>query len=395
MPSPTRILELRSVWGTGGGPEKTILLGAAQADPNRFLVTVCYIRDDRDTVYGIDTRASSLPVDYVEIREKHSFDPAVVGKLRALILERRIDIVHAHDYKTDALNWWLARRVPFIPMTTAHGWTGHSAKERYAYYPFDKWLIARHPKVLAVSSEIKQALIAAGARADRIEVVLNAIDPKAFGRDRSRDAQARAALGLPASGRVIGTVGRLEPQKNFPLLIEVFARVARDVPDTTLVIAGDGSARAALDEQVRAAGLGDRLRLLGHQHDSARVPHALDLFVQSSDYEGTPNAVLEAMAFENPIVATSAGGTAEIARDGLEAWIVPCGDGAALEASLRHALRDPAGAHARAAAARARVEGELSFPSRMARVERIYEELAVRFPAVASGRRVPAAEMKP
>ena len=51
MTRPIRILELRSVWGTGGGPEKTILLGAAQADPQRFVVTVCYVRDDRDTVY--------------------------------------------------------------------------------------------------------------------------------------------------------------------------------------------------------------------------------------------------------------------------------------------------------------------------------------------------------
>ena len=56
---------------------------------------------------GIDNRASALPVEYVEIREKNSFDPAVVGKLRALVRERRIDIVHAHDYKTDALTWWL------------------------------------------------------------------------------------------------------------------------------------------------------------------------------------------------------------------------------------------------------------------------------------------------
>ena len=175
----------------------------------------------------------------------------------------------------------------------------------------------------------------------------------------------------------------------------MFARVAKDQPDTTLVIAGDGSARGALERQVQATGLGPRLRLLGHQGDIARVHHALDLFVQSSDYEGTPNAVLEAMAFENPIVATSAGGTAEIARDGREAWIVPCGDGAALASTLRHALQDPVGARARADAARARVEGELSFQSRMARVEAIYEALVARFPAVSSGRRVPASEMRP
>jgi hypothetical protein len=146
---------------------------------------------------------------------------------------------------------------------------------------------------------------------------------------------------------------------------------------------------------VQATGLGPRLRLLGHQGDIARVHHALDLFVQSSDYEGTPNAVLEAMAFENPIVATAAGGTAEIARDGQEAWIVPCGDGSALESALREALSDPARARALASRARARIEGELSFQARMARVERIYEELVSRYPAVPSGRRVPASEMRP
>lgn len=395
MPAPIRILELRSVWGTGGGPEKTILLGAAQADPDRFRVTVCYVRDQRDTVYGIDARASSLPVDYVEIRERNSFDPSVVGTLRALIAERAIDIVHAHDYKTDALTWWLGRRMPFIPFTTAHGWTGHSAKERYVYYPLDKWLIARHPRALAVSSDIKRALVAAGARGDRIDVVLNAIDPKAFVRDRSRDGAAREALGLPASGRVVGAVGRAEPQKNFPLLIDTFALVARDVPDVTLAIAGDGSALPSLAAQARATGLGDRIRLLGHQTDIARVHHALDLFVQSSDYEGTPNAVLEAMAFENPIVATAAGGTAEIARDEREAWIVPCGDGDRLERALREALDSPGQARERARAARARVEGDLSFQSRMARVEGIYEELVIRYPPVAGGRRVPASEMRP
>ena len=58
---PIRVLELRSVWGTGGGPEKTILLGTARTDPRRFAVTVCYLRDRRDPVFGIDNRAGGLP----------------------------------------------------------------------------------------------------------------------------------------------------------------------------------------------------------------------------------------------------------------------------------------------------------------------------------------------
>ena len=99
--TPIRILELRSVRGTGGGPEKTILLGAARSDPARFAVTVCYIRDARDEVFSIDKRAAAMGVDYEEVVERHSFDPSVLGAIGSLIRRRRIDIVHAHDYKTD------------------------------------------------------------------------------------------------------------------------------------------------------------------------------------------------------------------------------------------------------------------------------------------------------
>ncbi|MGC4081723.1 MAG: hypothetical protein QM736_06370 [Vicinamibacterales bacterium] len=97
MSRPIRVLELRSVRGTGGGPEKTILQGAARADRDRFAVTVCYLRDVRDDVFEIDAVAGNLPVDYIEVRERHSFDPGVWGQLRRIIRDRKIDIVHAHD----------------------------------------------------------------------------------------------------------------------------------------------------------------------------------------------------------------------------------------------------------------------------------------------------------
>ena len=101
--TPIRVLELRSVWGTGGGPEKTILLGAARSNPSRYGVTVCYIRDARDTVFAIDKKAGDLPIDYVEVVERHSFDRSIWPVLRRLVQNRRIDIVHAHDCKTDVL----------------------------------------------------------------------------------------------------------------------------------------------------------------------------------------------------------------------------------------------------------------------------------------------------
>src|SRR5215813_8107252 len=119
MARPIRVLELRSVRGTGGGPEKTILLGAARSDPARIAVTVCYIRDARDDVFSIDRRADGLPIDYVELRERNSTDWRVWPQLKQLVRERQIDIVHAHDYKTDLLVWLLGRGRHAIPLATA------------------------------------------------------------------------------------------------------------------------------------------------------------------------------------------------------------------------------------------------------------------------------------
>ena len=269
-----------------------------------------------------------------------------------------------------------------MAMATAHGWTGHSWRERVVYYPGHRRLLARFSKVIAVSSEIKGALVRAGARAERVEVVLNGIDPARFNRDPARITEARRMFAIderdgPAT--VIGAVGRLEPQKRFDLLIEAFATLAASRPDLRLLIAGEGSSRAALEAQIAATNLGLRCHLVG-QADVIQFHHALDLYVQSSAYEGTPNVVLEAMAMETPIVATDVGGTSELAFDGVHALIIPHGSTTALVGAMLSALDDPEGTRRRVVAARKRVETELSFARRNARLEDIYRELAARTP---------------
>jgi glycosyltransferase involved in cell wall biosynthesis len=373
---PIRILELRSVRGTGGGPEKTILLSAAGADKERFAVTVCYIRDRRDDVFAIGERARQLGVDYVEVFESHSFDPRIWRQLRQLIRSREVDIVHAHEYKTDLLALMLARAERIVPLATAHAWTGHSLRERLFYYPADKRILVRYPRVIAVSSEIREELVRAGAAPGRVSVVLNGIDPALFRRDPRRVEQARASLGLSPNEFVIGSVGRLEPQKRFDLLVEAVAELLPRHPQLRLLIAGDGSLAAPLRSLIGRLGVEDKCRLLGHTGDVVGLHHALDLFVQSSEYEGTPNVVLEAMALETPIVATDAGGTKEVAEPDLHALIVPIRSREALSAAIGKALDDPASTAARVRAARERVEGPLSFAERTRAVERVYEELA-------------------
>ena len=386
MTDRIRILELRSARGSGGGPEKTILLGAARADRRRFSVTVCYIKDQRDGAFDVAQRARGLGLDYVEITERHSADPAVFPALRRLVRQRAIDIIHSHEYKTDLLALLVARATGTIPLATVHGWTGHSWRERRIYYALDKRLLRAFPLAIAVSSQIRSELVRHNVPQERVRVVLNGIDPDAFRRDRSAEGEVRCLLGVSPSQIVVGAIGRLEPQKRFDLLILACAALRRRWPQLRLMIAGEGSQRTEL-ETLAASVLPDHAcPLLGHRPDVSNLHHAFNVFAQSSDYEGTPNAVLEAMALETPLVATSAGGTAEIVEDGVHGLIVACGDVDGLADAIDRTLLEPGETSQRVSRARHRVETTLSFDGRVAAVEGIYAELAARFRRPVVGR---------
>jgi glycosyltransferase involved in cell wall biosynthesis len=379
MNGRVRVLELRSACGAGGGPEKTILLGAERADP-RVKVTVCYIRDARDGAFTVGDRARQYGVDYAEVVERGSFDRRVWTALREIVRTRGIHIVHSHDYKTDLLALLLGRAERIVPLATAHGWTGHSARERRLYYPLDKQLLRAFPVTIAVSSEIRTELMRHGADGDRVRVVLNGIDHRAFRRDRTIQQRIRTELGLAPDDIAIGSIGRLEPQKRFDLLIEAIASLRQRRPRLTLLIAGEGSQRRELKALAERRLPPPACQFLGHRADVVRLHHAFDFYVQSSDYEGTPNSVLEAMALETPIVATDAGGTSDIVRPNLDGLVVPCGDAGVIAQALERAMQQPGPTAERVRSAHRRVETTLSFDRRMAAVEAIYMELAARFP---------------
>jgi glycosyltransferase involved in cell wall biosynthesis len=207
-------------------------------------------------------------------------------------------------------------------------------------------------------------------------VVLNGVDPERFRRVPGRRAESRALFNLPDAAVVIGSAGRLEQEKNFGLLIRSFARLRKEVDQAVLVIAGDGSQKELLGQQIESLGLSGHVRLLGLIDNVATLHHGLDVYVQSSDAEGTANSVLEAMALETPLVATDVGGTTEVARHGREALIVAKGDEGGIVESILQVIRDPEGAALRARHGRIRVETELSFARRTQRIESMYDHVA-------------------
>jgi glycosyltransferase involved in cell wall biosynthesis len=341
------VLELRCVRGPGGGPEKTILNGAAQADPNRLRVS----RNSADPAFRVNRSAFKLGLDYVEVRERHPFAVEIVRALQQLVRQRTIHIVHAHEYKTDFLALVLGRLEGIIPVATVHGWTGNTRREK-VYYALDRRLLSAFPRVIAVSDQIRRELTRYGLRDSKICTIRNAIDVDRFRRIPERRAQARAALGITSSQVAVGAVGRLEQQKRFDVLLRALVVIRQKRPDAELWIAGEGSCRQHLQNLARDLGLGGACHFLGHVDDVVDLHHALDVFVQSADYEGTPNAVLEAMALETPILATNVGGTAELLDEGIHGRLVPPGSPDTLGQALLDVLEDPWGAMQRCLAAR-------------------------------------------
>ena len=168
----------RSCW------ERLTLIGG------RFAVSVCYVRHHRDGDPTIRARAAQLGVDYMEIQQRGPIDVCRLARTAPPGCgSATFEIVHAHDYKTDLLGILLARSDRVIPLATAHGWTGHSRRERSFYYPADRRLLARYPLVIAVSSEIRDKLVRSGARPERVRTILNGIDHRLF-RRRPEDVPA-------------------------------------------------------------------------------------------------------------------------------------------------------------------------------------------------------------
>jgi glycosyltransferase involved in cell wall biosynthesis len=158
--------------------------------------------------------------------------------------------------------------------------------------------------------------------AKKMRVIFNGIDADRFRPDPVRRSGARDTLGLGEEFAWL-SVGRLEPGKDYPTLIQAFAQVVSQQPRCRLLIAGDGRLRAELESLARAQEPDGRVRFLGFRDDIPDLMQGADAFVMSSTWEGTPNVVLEAAASGLPVVATDVGGNPDIILNGESGYLVP------------------------------------------------------------------------
>jgi glycosyltransferase involved in cell wall biosynthesis len=252
-------------------------------------------------------------------------------------------------------------------------------------------LLLRLPTTLIANSHAGAREAEARGRAEEdIAIVPNVIDLREF------DAvETPLNLRLEPSRPLAIAVGRLVRQKRFERLLAGLAVARRTAPDLDLVIVGDGPERGALEREAARLGLGDTaVRFLGRRADVPALLRQADFLVSSSDHEGFPNVLLEAMAARLPAVATEAGDVASIVLPGVTGYVVPTDDIAQLADRMVALARAAGTRRAMGQAARKRVELMYQGNTLADRMLAAYHGAASRrsgrrrhraFPAMASG----------
>lgn len=179
----------------------------------------------------------------------------------------------------------------------------------------------------------------------------------------------------PARRGLVGTVGRLRPQKDLPTLLRAFQTVLQSLPAAELWIIGEGELRPALEAQAARLGIAPRVQFLGERGDLPELLACLDVYAHPARFEGMPNAVMEALAAGLPVVATDVDGVRELIVHAQTGWLVPPGDAGALAAQLVYTLTHPDEARRVGAAAARRMAGHFTVEQMVAAFDALYRSL--------------------
>jgi glycosyltransferase involved in cell wall biosynthesis len=322
---------------------------------------------------GGRVRAEARGVPVYDATRSAGADPSLVARLARLFFRLGVDVVHTHN-PSPLLHAIPAAVIARVPrrVHTKHGANNYGRKGLWAA----RGLVWALDALVAVSAETA-AIARTKERVprSRLHVVPNGIRLGAFGPDPDARARVRAELGIPLDAFVVGSVGRLAPEKNYPLLVRAMAPLLAG--HVRLVLVGDGVSRAdvagAIPQDKRPL-----VTLTGERSDVSAMFAAFDVFALSSRTEGLPLAVPEAMATELPVVATAVGGLPSSVPDYCGV-LVPPGDEAALRECLGALMSDSARVHSMGRAARRHALARFSIDRMTDAYERLYEGEAAHF----------------
>jgi glycosyltransferase involved in cell wall biosynthesis len=318
-----------------GGAERVAASLLRTSDPEQFDVAAITLRGPFGSALERTLAQDGIPVWYMG--KDKGFDPSVVAQVTRAMRRFRPQVVHTHTYALRyAFPYMLFRRIPAMVHTV------HNLAEREIEW-YGRWVnrlaFRRGVVPVAIASEVADSIRRVYG-IDDFPLIPNGIPVDKF-RGPSMDRESwRKKEGFAPTDVLYVCVAGLRPQKNHPLLLEAFHRGPASDPRAHLLSAGAGTLKSRLETQIGALGLQEKVHLLGHRSDVPDVLNAADVFVLSSDYEGNPLAVLEAMTAGKAMISTAVGGVPELVEGGC-GLLVPPRDAQALSRAMSHLLENP------------------------------------------------------
>ncbi|MDQ3929632.1 MAG: glycosyltransferase [Chloroflexota bacterium] len=349
MTNVTRVLHaIRTVDArqTGGAEELLLRLSQALARRGRFDPIILRLRKPSPTAdpsKDFDNRARALGVKVLpmsKLRWRY-------GWLRGLPRGLRVGVIHMHGQRANYAIWALRRLFPgtwgSVPLVaTVHGWVQDNLV-RKVVTRLELVTLGDCDHVITVSELQRKTLIGLGFAPGRVSVVRPGIPNMAEGAQGLEARRiAREKWRIPVNAYVIAAIGRLSTEKRFDLYLETCAALAKEIPDTRFLLVGGGKQEANLKALASSLGLDDLAIFTGLTDDMPGVYAATDLVMLTSDTEGTPHVLLEAMSLDIPIIATEVGGIPEFVTSGEHGILVPAGDKDALVQATLRVHDDPA-----------------------------------------------------
>jgi glycosyltransferase involved in cell wall biosynthesis len=314
------------------GAEKQLASLATRLPRSEFSVEVCAMT--RGGPYGAPLEAAHIPVRVLDKRMK--IDPVAAWRLGRLIGRERYDIVHTWLFSANCYGRAMAFRhkVPIVIASErcADHWKGP------AELAMDRWLAGRTDAIVVNARAVARFYESCGLEPAKLVVIPNGI-AWAPPPDVNR-AEVLAEFDLPGNARVLGFVGRLWPQKRVRDLIWAVEVIRNIKPEVHALIVGDGPERLELVDFAEKVAIQEKIRFAGARDDVPRLLAVMDILVLPSEFEGMPNAIMEAMAAGLPVVASNIPGNDELVIEGQTGFLVPVGDTKALATRINQLLDD-------------------------------------------------------
>jgi glycosyltransferase involved in cell wall biosynthesis len=307
------------------------------------------------------------------IAKRGRFDATLPFRLAAHFSKQHVDVVHTHNPHALIYGAPAAGLLRAAAVHTKHGRNMDASRRMWLRRAASKFVdayVAVTPKLAYIALENRECA------ASTLRVIPNGIDAVRFSPRPEARRKARAELGIPENAWVVGTVGRLSPEKNQALLVDAVAPLLD--ADRQLVIVGDGPEREPLRLRIAATWRAQFVHMTGARSDAENLLAAFDAFALTSRSEGLPLVLLEAMAMRLPVVSTSVGGVPDLVEHGVTGFLVGSGDRAALANQLAWLAGRPAAALEVAEVARHLVLERHTVQHMAREYELLYESLLAR-----------------